>query len=186
MGSAAGRCGPTVSGRWNWWTSRRSAGRCGSYGTSTGSAARIGAVGRVPSPSRTPRSPRRGRSRPLGRDARRPARLAGRVPSTRPPQSRDAADTRSTRRGGAPPSAIARHSSLSVSDPAAALFSHISLEEVLRLVAMSDEAPEHARHTDPSEDTDPLIRPLDTEDQMGAVVEGIVGKYLTYDELVAA
>ena len=57
-----GRCGLTASGRWSWWTCRRSGDRRGWSGTSGGGAAPIGAVGRARSPSRTLRSRRRGRS----------------------------------------------------------------------------------------------------------------------------
>ena len=47
VGAVGGRCGPTVSGRWCWWTSRRSVGQRGWCGTSAGGAARGGAVGRA-------------------------------------------------------------------------------------------------------------------------------------------
>ena len=61
VGTAAGRCGPTVSGRWCWWTSPRSAGRCAWCGTSAGGAAHAMAVRRAQSPSRRRRSRRCGR-----------------------------------------------------------------------------------------------------------------------------
>ena len=61
VGAVGGRCGPTVSGRWCWWTSRRSVGQRGWCGTSAGGAARGGAVGRALSLRRPARSRRRGR-----------------------------------------------------------------------------------------------------------------------------
>ena len=60
-GGAAGCCGPTVSDRWRWWTSPRSAARCGWCGTSAAGAAPAAAARRAAPLSRRRRSRRRGR-----------------------------------------------------------------------------------------------------------------------------
>ena len=101
VGAVAVCCGPTVSGRWCWWTSRRSAAGCGWCGTSAAGAAPATAARRAASLSRRRRSRRRGRCWRLARRGGRHARPGGAARSKTSPRSWAVCGTPSTLRSSA-------------------------------------------------------------------------------------